>query len=267
MNEALAASMKSARKLKSLSIGRIDHHFFDPDNAGLEIAYDAISELEAINIQIDQDWHKSKEVCICCIERQLIEEGKLPPNPDSGRTCICGNDVEKGREDDEETDDQAARRVMRAYQDDRMSWFLSKAPNLRELTFKGPPASDSHAPLRLSLILGKNRWTHLSRLDLTQFTATDEELSEVILNYKTTLKHLALRRVCIIGSWRGALRKIGGKLAVLESVRLRGYIVSDDQPFALQYDPDVGPCEGKTSPDGPEEFILSGDPLVFPAPW
>jgi len=101
---------------------------------------------------------------------------------------------------------------------------------------------------------------HLYDLGLAHCVTDAEYLTELLLRHKDTLRRLPLSDIQLReGEWDSLFQNIGGKLPALRTVKLRGFLESED--WGCEYSFDIAASESRRIShrrDAVENYILTG---------
>ncbi|KAK4499199.1 hypothetical protein PRZ48_009712 [Zasmidium cellare] len=211
-NEVLLAALQAGRKLRSLTLSPISHQLFSQKEVTMAKLYSAISNLEKIHICFDSCYQSDRdEARVVSRAREMEENGFSQEEINSAF---------------KESFSDAARRVYGALEDGRVLRFLQHAPNLREISLRGPVRINIDKLLDVSKLLGlENAWGQLRDLRLHNVGCHWEQLIAVVLNHRDTLEHLSISMMKTTSEenetrfWPA----VAGKLPKLKSLKLDFY--------------------------------------------
>lgn len=142
--------------------------------------------------------------------------------------------------------------------------WLSLAPQLRVLKLR-MYHNHSEEPVpeaRLKDVVGSTTWPKLRELGLNDMLTSEDELLDLLLRHKDSLRRLSLSYIYLQqGSWTSFLERIGGKLPKLKKIKLRGDLSDLEWGTYELAVPGLGDDEEEPFQEAAENFFINGGDL------
>ncbi|EGP84793.1 uncharacterized protein MYCGRDRAFT_95555 [Zymoseptoria tritici IPO323] len=137
--------------------------------------------------------------------------------------------------------------------------LMEVTTKLQHLRLELPDHPDADIYVTLQDIVGGTTWRHLTHLDIANFEAKPDDLTDLLIRHRDTLAHVKLGTVCLqTGTWPECFETFAGKLPKIEQFEVRGRFSDDsiDESFLWFGWPD----EKHNNARGEEirKFIING---------
>ncbi|PPJ52494.1 hypothetical protein CBER1_10711 [Cercospora berteroae] len=115
-----------------------------------------------------------------------------------------------------------------------LAQWLSSGQELRVIKIRKYAPKHQYPAPDLQNAFGIETWPKLRELGLSDFSATEDDLVDLLLRHAKYLRRLSLSDIELLeGSWESTFRRIAGQLTKLKKVRLRGLLRDPEDDLAM----------------------------------